>query len=738
MKKGKKFLSLSLAALMVTSMMGAFAACGDEGGTSDSTSTSESSVEEVKTNATLQINADRTNLTDRDDVSDTLYGLFIEDINYAVDGGMYAELVKNRSFEFDTFKPGYSAATKDGTLHGWKEEGASQMAVIDGAEDKTAIATDNAHYVRVTNTEGVSGISNEGFFRSMNIQKSEKYDFSVYLKSDSGYTGDVTVVLTDGKTECARQTIRVNAGASWVKYNAVLEAQETACAGVRCQVLMESTGVLDMDMISLMPQNRALGIYRADMYRAMKDLTPSFVRFPGGCITEGDGLEDAYNWKDSIGNGEFLEIRGVDADGQAYTELTYGDAAVRPTKGNGIWQGNANNPYYMTYGVGFYEYFLLCEEFDALAVPTLSCGISCGGGAKETPYQVAENIDDYIQDALDLVAWACGDPDSSDANEAYWATIRVNMGHEEPFDLKYVGIGNEQSFIPEYYATYEKFVVGLEEAQKANPDLYGDISWIVAGGIDYNNTPNWNKILDRAKNHENFAACMDEHYYTDPEWFLSNTQRYDASKYRERYGDIKVFVGEYASWNNAWWNALCEAAYMTGLERNSDVVIMASYAPLFGTFGGSRTSQWTPDMIFYNDTTLYGTCDYYVQKVFSNNVGDVVLQSSFDDALTFTKAGKEYTALFENVTYDEETGDIIVKIVNASDRAIDINVLLQNAGAIHGTADVTVLQNDKSDVKNSVDALAILPQTSTLTVSGDFQYTAAKQSVTVIRIHPAA
>ncbi|MDE6608085.1 MAG: hypothetical protein K2K54_10075, partial [Lachnospiraceae bacterium] len=359
-----------------------------------------------------------------------------------------------------------------------------------------------------------------------------------------------------------------------------------------------------LDMVSMMPADtyKELPI-RKDIGEFMEALNPSFLRFPGGCVIEGRDEESIYNWKDSIGNGLTFTVNG---------EEVTGDVAARP-QGQDIWSGTKIDPYYTTYGIGFYEYFELCEAFDCLPVPVLNAGMTC---QVQSPRYIvyplnSDEFKQYVQDALDLVEFCRGGADTT------WGAVRIAMGHEAPFTLKYIGIGNEQ-WQSEYHAHYEKFVEAFENAAKENPELYGDIELIVANGTASGSTEGWSYIEDYP---DSITTLVDEHYYESPNWFLTNTKRYDAY---DRTAQAKVFLGEYAAQSNTLQAALAEAAYMTGLERNSDVVAMACYAPMFGNI---KTNQWLPDMMFFSNNALYGTADYYVQKMFANHVGKTILSS---------------------------------------------------------------------------------------------------------------
>ncbi len=614
----KKIVSL----FMIVTMMTACSCSDDSKNTAETTSSVEKTSEEETTkkvinannskpiiNETLDYNlnieTDTSVLDESYDISDILYGIFFEDINFAIDGGIYAEMIKNRSFEF-------AELATDGAKNGWGTGDGVVFDVVNGLEDGTCLNENNPHYAVVENTgDSFSGIRNRGILNGIALEEGKEYRLSVYVKGLDGYTGPVKVWLTDQVDTSVTygEAVIDKVSDSWWKYTVTFKANKTVSSAVRCHIMIEK-GKVALDMVSLFPvdtyKGRENGL-RADVVEYLAALEPKFIRFPGGCVVEGKTYESQYSWKDSIGNGMEMTING---------EVTVGDVAVRP-QGIDIWadlNGEHSDPYYMTYGVGFYEYFLLCEDLGALPIPILNAGMLCPIQSGNYHYYStdSEEFKQYVQDALDLVEFCKGDASTK------WGAVRIAMGHEEPFELKYVGIGNEQ-WQSEYYAHYKKFVEAFKEAALLNPELYGDIELIVANGPVSGDRFGWDAVNKNGG--LDYAALVDEHYYQTPEWFLSNTERYDSY---ER-GTTKVFLGEYAAKANDWQAALAEAAYMTALERNGDVVEMACYAPLFG----NTKTQWVPDMIWLKNDSLYGSVNYYVQKVFSNNVGSTLLKTEF-------------------------------------------------------------------------------------------------------------
>lgn len=650
---------------------------------------------------TYRVHTDIEGLDESHQISDTLFGIFLEDINYAVDGGMYAELVKNRSFEF-------GMEARDEQLHGWESTNeAVAFSVRDGSGDGTALNENNPQYVVVENagTSSASpteGISNEGFLEGIAIEQGVSYDVSFYCKSEDNSVDSVCVTLyNEDGTVYDEKTVE-GISDRWQKYETTLTAAATAGRKVRLAVKIPA-GTACFDMISMMPQDTYKNLpVRKDFGEYLEALNPAFLRFPGGCVVEGRDEESIYSWKDSIGEGLSFDING---------ETTVGDVAVRP-QGKSIWQGSAANPYYTTYGLGFFEYFELCEALDCMPVPVLNAGMTC---EIQSPFYKVYSIADeefrqYVQDALDLVEFCKGDGNTT------WGAVRIAMGHEAPFDLKYIGIGNEQ-WQSEYHQHYKQFVKAFEEAAASDPALYGDIRLIVANGTAFDSTEGWAYL---AKNPDSITTLVDEHYYQTPEWFLANTHRYDDYS---RDVQAKVFLGEYAAKANTLDAALAEAAYMTGLEKNGDVVEMACYAPLFSH---EKLNQWVPDLIFYSNDGIFGSANYYVQQMYGNNAGDYSLDTEL--------AGAPEQTLYESAVDAE--GDVILKLVNVSDEDMDVNVVLEGREmtCFLPEADVTVLTGADRKAMNSFKEMAVQPQESTLAVGEEFQYTVPARSLTVIRI----
>ncbi len=598
------------------------------------------------------------------DISELLYGIFFEDINFAADGGIYAEKIVNRSFE-------YGELAADDELHGWSKVGSSELEVIK-ADKEGGLNVNNTNYLVITNNSyEKAGVQNKGFLEGMNSVEGEKYDFSFYAKALDGYNGKITVrLIADGKIAGEAEIAGVTA--AWAKYEGSFVSEITANANVFFQVLTEG-GKVAFDMISLFPQTYKNHGMRIDLAEKLAELEPTFLRFPGGCVIEGWDKETAYNWKDSIGvdeNGEPLEFGGK-----------YGDVAAR-TYGTNLWTNIAITddplPCYMSYGLGFFEYFQLAEDIGAIGVPVISCGLYCQMRGRGPVEMNTPEFEQYLQDMVDLVEFCRGDVTSK------WGKVRASLGHPEPFELKYIGIGNENEG-EVYFERYEAFLERFNEEKAKNPGLYEGLELIYSSGADdATSGENYMKSYEAAYEYINekgitideYAGVTDQHYYNEPSWFLENADYYDEKNYKRNAdemldtgygGAINVFLGEYAARSNRLEAALAEAAYMTGLERNGDIVKMAAYAPLFGNL---TATHWSPNMIWFNNHLSTGSISYYMQKLFSTNAGTTLLGTEFDGAQLERTASKGrvgvgtwYTsAEFDNVKIvDNESGKVLGK-----------------------------------------------------------------------------
>ena len=533
-------------------------------------------------------------------INPAMWGIFFEDINFGADGGLYAELVKNRTFEFPD------------PLMGWIKISPSNARGEISVREDGPFAPANPHCVRIQ-SEGTApfGISNEGF-RGMGVRKGETYHFSAQIR---GVTGSpVLLVQLYGADGSLLDSVPLGEfSSSWKKCTATLHPNDSD-AKARLALLVEGKGAVDLAMVSLFPEktwkNRPGGL-RADMVQMLADLKPGFLRFPGGCIVEGSVLERRYQWKNTIGPAEGRKL--------LINRWNY-EFMHRPAP-----------DYFQTFGLGFFEFFQLCEDIGAEPLPILNCGMACQFNSGELV--PLDQLDPFIQDALDLIEFANGSATS------LWGAKRAALGHPQPFNLKMLGVGNEQ-WGEQYLERYARFAKVLKEK---HPEilLVSD-----AGPSPADDRFNflWPKLRELKAN------IVDEHCYANPIWFLAHTHRYDNY---DRNGP-KVFMGEYAAQSVAIVSpknrndlecALAEAAYLTGLERNADVVRMASYAPLFANVDAW---QWTPNLIWCDNLRVYGTPSYYVQQLFSRNRGDVVLPVDLAGAeLPSTPSGRVGLGTFQ-------------------------------------------------------------------------------------------
>ena len=617
-------------------------------------------------------------------IQPTMWGIFFEDINFAADGGIYAELVKNRSFEFA--KP----------LMGWKimkPDTTTGVLIINRSETNPA----NPRYTRITIVPGEAsfGLSNAGF-RGMGIKKGTIYHFSVLARQLEGSTLKMRIELVNNQGKVIGATGLVPDSKDWKKYSVSFAADATELKG-RMNIWFEGNGSVDIDMVSLFPddtwKNRPEGL-RTDLVQLLADLKPGFLRFPGGCIVEGRDLANRYQWKNTVGKTE--------------------DRHLIVNRWNTEFPHRLTPDYYQSFGMGFFEYFQLAEDIGAEPLPILNCGMACQFNTAEVV--PLDQLDPYIQDAFDLIEFANGPADSK------WGKVRTGMGHPSLFNLKYIGVGNEQ-WGSQYIERYKAFVIAIKEK-------YPDIK-IVTGtgpspsGKDFDFAFRELKKLN--------AQIVDEHYYANPEWFFQNATRYDNYD-RNSY---KIFAGEYAAQSkftcspdnqNTWKCALSEAAFMTGLERNAGVVYMCSYAPLFAHVDAW---QWTPDLIWFDNLRSYGTPNYYVQKLFSNNKGTEVLPMLLENKPLTGQNG-----LYASAAYDKNSNEIILKLVNSGEKAQTENIFLESKKRLGTKASMFVLKSEDLNKVNSLEQPTLLsPVESEIVLKGrTVNQVLAPYSFSVIRI----
>lgn len=620
-------------------------------------------------------------------ISTDLFGLFFEDINYSADGGLYAELVQNRSFEYSpTEQQGWNPFsfweyTTTGYSYG-------QISV----ETNFPIHPNNPHYM-VINVEHVgkeakfTGISGVGLkntgFDGMVIRTGEKYNLSLLVKQLSNKPIDFQLSLQTPKGKVIGEGKFSSSSNEWQKYTASLVATES-CDTTSLVILATTEGKFAVDVVSLFPEktfkNRPNGL-RPDLAQMLADMHPRFVRFPGGCLAHGDGLGNMYRWANTIGPIE-----------------------TRKSQRN-IWG------YHQTGGLGYFEFFQFCEDIDAKPLPVLPAGVSCqnsggtwrigGTGQRALPM---DEMQAYIQEVLDLIEWANG-PVTSE-----WGAKRAEAGHPESFNLQYIGIGNEDKITPEFKERF-KMIYDAVKAKHPEVEVIGTVGPFHSGE-DFDK--GWKLATE-----EN-VPIVDEHYYTQPAWFLGNQHRYDSYDRKA----AEVYLGEYASWGNKVQNAIAEAVYMTGLERNGDVVRMASYAPLLAK---QNHIQWKINMIFFNNVTVCPTPNFYVQKMFMANQGDYYVDK------VITKDEKDST-LAASCVIDSKSGDVILKLVNAGSSAKAMKVNLSSFKNLNHEAEITLFYGDAEAENTFENPTNVVASTSAYTVSSKFEYAAPSQSLTVIRI----
>ena len=623
-------------------------------------------------------------------VSPTMYGLFFEDINYAADGGLYAELVKNRSFEFPN------------PFTGWDISGKVSLK-DDGPFDK------NPHYVRLApsgHNDKHTMIENHGFF-GMGVKGGEEYRFSVWARVPDGGTAKLWIDIVDNATmsddqKLGNASVEVS-GKEWKKYTTVIKPKRTF-AKAHLRVWGDSKVTTDVEHISLFPvktyKGRENGL-REDLAKALEDVHPGVFRFPGGCIVEGTDLATRYQWKNTVGP---VENRPLNENRWHYT-----------------FTNRYFPDYFQTYGLGFFELFQLCEDIKAEPLPVLSVGLACQFQNGADAHAKMDELQPFIDDCLDLIEFANGPVDSK------WGKLRADMGHPAPFNMKYIGIGNEQ-WDDLYFERLKPFVAAVRAK-------YPNIKIVGTSGPDSEG-----KMFEKGwvAMKEQKADLVDEHFYRNEEWFLGTAPkdrypncgalRYDSY---DRKGP-KVFAGEYAchgrgkKWNH-YETSLYEAAFMTGIERNADIVEMATYAPLFAHVEGW---QWRPDMIWYDNLRMFKSVSYYVQQLYAQNKGTNVLTLLMDKKPVAGQEGQD--GLFASSVFDKTTGEVIVKVINTSKQPQPVTLNLQGIKGDRTAETITLSWSGSMDDENTLDQPErITPKT------GTFQCVAAKNTLVVSDELPA-
>ena len=622
-------------------------------------------------------------------ISKDLIGIFFEDISYAADGGLYAELVQNGSFEYNpTERDGWGPGTA------WRQVRPGHSLGRMTPRMDAPIHPDNPTYMRLL-IERVGhyydyngwtgyGLRNDGF-DGISVKAGAKYDFSVFLRNPDGVAKEIRVVLADGRMNVLAEATFTTAGSDWRSYGVQLTAAAD-CPQAQLQLLCLTTGELDVDMVSLMPEDTYKGHgLRRDLAEALEALHPKFVRFPGGCVVHGggDGMWDTYRWKTTIGPKETR--RGL--------KNTWG--------------------YHQSMGLGYFEYFQLCEDLGAEPLPILPCGVSCqgtnGGWGMRDKAQDAvpmDQMDEWVAEALDLIEWANGDASSE------WGRKRAEAGHPEPFNLKYLGLGNEERISPEFE---ERFRYIYERVRAKHPEIIivgtaGPESH--PGGWDYDRGWPFAESLG--------LPILDEHYYEPRDYFLNNQHNYDNYP-RDR--KTKVYLGEYAAKDKKLLDALYEALYLLGVERNGDVVVMTSYAPLFAKKGHLN---WNPDLIYFDNERVYPSCSYYVQQFFGMSSGD----HYYGDVVRIADGDKYQGA---SCVLDSEQGVLYLKIANGGDTAKRASVDLRRFGRLPRQAEVLTISGTP-DMENNFDRQDVAPKQSQLPLKPKMDLTVEPYSFSLFRI----
>ncbi len=618
-------------------------------------------------------------------IQPTMYGVFFEDINFAADGGLYAELVKNRSFEFTLPMMGWSQPNSN--RHSLNTESGIGRIIQRSGEGA------NKNFLRIqVNNASAYELINEGF-RGMGIKKDQKYDLRFQAAVRKKGISKIIVQLTNLEGEVIGETSTVPEVGMWKDYETAITATDT-CARARLKITFEGSGGIDMDMISLFPQDTwkgRKGGLRKDIVQLLYDLKPGFLRFPGGCIVEGRTLERRYQWKKTVGPVEQREL----LVNRWNTEFRH-----RPAP-----------DYYQSFGLGFYEYFLLSEDLGAEPLPILGCGIACQFNTGELV--PLDELDSYVADALDLIEFANGDETTE------WGKLRIAMGHPEPFGMKYIGIGNEQ-WGDVYIERYKVFEKAIKEKHPEIIIISGSGPFPDGDFFEYG----W-KELKKLN-----AEIIDEHYYRSPEWFRNNADRYDSY---DRNGP-KVFAGEYAAHprgvedgpkENNWEAALAEAAFMTGLERNADVVHLTSYAPLMAHIDAY---QWAPDLIWFNNLMAYGTANYQVQKMFSTNAGA--------ELLSISRNGKPLTGQGDLYASAVKEGNVaIIKLVNTASEARQVDIRFEGKNKPGKGKAQYLASNDLKTVNSFDDPKKISPKGRDVDIVGqDVKIGLEPYSLTIVKV----
>jgi alpha-L-arabinofuranosidase len=612
-------------------------------------------------------------------IAKTMVGVFFEDINFAADGGVYPERVKNRSFEFPD------------PVMGWKR--ATTAAGTFTVRTDTPVSPKNPHYVRIEGTDPAQpfGIMNDGF-RGVGVEAGKSYVFSVVARR-VGSGPSALRVEVDGALGAVYGKARVDGiGPAWERHSVTFVPTQTQTSG-RLAVFLDAPGAMDVDLVSLFPadtyKNRPGGL-RKDLGELLEALHPGFLRFPGGCIVEGRYLEYRYQWKKTIGDPA--------------------DRALLINRWNDEFPHKPAPDYYQSFGLGFFEYFQLAEDIGAEPLPILNCGMACQFNSAELA--PLNRLDQYVQDALDLVEFANGPVTST------WGKRRADLGHPAPFGMKLLGVGNEQ-WGPDYLPRFAAFQTALKAK-------YPDVQ-LVASADPFTDRPAAKEQSAALRKMD--ADLIDEHFYRTPDWFLAHASQYDGYP---RTGS-KIFVGEYAAHTtpvgsgesrNIWQAALAEAAFLTGLERNADVVRMSAYAPLFAH---TDAWQWRPNLIWFDNLRSFATPNYYVQQLFAANRGETVLPITRDG-----KPVEGQDGLFASAALVGGGRGFLVKLVNSTGAPVPIRIEVPGAG--NGTGEAVFIAADPMAENSLATPDRVKPATAPVALNaGVIERTLPAYSVTVLR-----
>lgn len=598
-------------------------------------------------------------------LTDKMFGLFFEDINYGADGGLYAEMLENRQFNFrkSTLKDGVYS-TEYACDYGWKiygQEDKGTMTFVEG----NALCDKNPHYMKFTSAVAGGAFTNKAY-DGVCLQEGENYNLILWIRNPE-YSGKLTLVCksADGKSEAVHCDLAVKTASEWQKIEATVKAEKTIKDGLF--IIYQDKGTVDYGYVSLLPCNAVAGVFRKDLFNMINAMRPGFLRFPGGCIVEGVVLSNRYNWKDTVG---LPWERRWNWSRWAVHDFYMGQPGTTPKY----------CPYYnQSYGIGFYEYFLLSELMGAKALPVLSVGIACQFQTSELcPIDSKEFTDEYVQSALDLIEFANGPVTSK------WGKIRAEMGHPESFNLEYVGIGNEQweTETVDFFARYKAF-------EKAIHAKYPEIKLVSSAGPDVTSdrySRAWSFYKEECPKNKRFTAAVDEHYYMPPQWFYEHVHMYDDFS-----REIPVFAGEYAAHCEKKQNnlraALAEAAFMTGLEKNGDVIRFASVAPLFAR---KDYYQWIPDFIWFDGDTVMGTPGYYVQKMYGVYTGNAYVEHKVEGLGEL---------MHTSVSCDDKC--YYVKLINSSEVSTSIDAVTVDGNEVElSSAKVLQLKGESMEAVN--------------------------------------